>query len=464
MPLPHLFSAWLEANDGTFSSGSVSYYRLLLKNHIYPAFGERTDITAEEIQAFVEKKLAEGMTPRTVSAMVTLLRRILGFGAARGECPAPDWPEEAKEYRTKAAVVLLSPEQEQRLEEYLVANPTPMHLCLFLILTTGMSVSEVLRVKWGRVSLKRNCIRIPKAEDGRSGRGSKARKITIGAPQRAYLRKLQAGPECYLASGTEKPRLSSAVAARWRIVEEELGLPVMDTTDLRHNYVCRRLEEGASVRELNEELGTSTPSYFKQFYGPFLSPATRQRLEDEARRNRHAPNPKPTPEEKDEQDAVRLQRKRDERKAELKAEIEALEGDLAIIRGLRYSDCVQGANRQGLYAFIEKVLGDDKDGQYLIEYLRCNMRVADMPLLKVTTVQSIRHRVTHGFEKLNRRLDEIYAVEGYDMLKVFDALCLAIETAAPPEPKKPGRRPLPTVGNRYKAALAALERMRKEKE
>ena len=463
MPLPQLSTAWLEANAGTFSPGSVSYYRLLLKNHILPAFGERTDISAEEIQAFAETKRAEGTTPRTVSAMVTLLRRILSFGAGRGECPAPDRPEEPRKSRTKAAVVLLSPEQEQRLREYLVANPTPMHLCLFLILTTGMSVNEVLRVKWERVSLQRNYIRIPKAGDGHTGRSSGARKITLGAPQRAYLRKLQAGPACYLASGTEKPRLSTAVAARWRIVEEELGLPVMDSSDLRHNYILRRLEEGASVRELNDELGTTTPSYYKKFYGPYLSPATRQRLEGEAERNRHAPNPKPGPEEKDAQELARLQRKRDERKAELKAEIDALEGDLAIIRSLRYSDCVQGANRQGLYAFIEKVLGDDKDGQYLVEYLRCNMRVADMPLLKETTVQSIRHRVTHGFEKLNRRLDEIYAVEGYDILGLFQALCDAVIAAAPPEPRKPGRKALPTLENRYKEALKALGRI-KEKE
>lgn len=49
----------------------------------------------------------------------------------------------------------------------------------------------------------------------------------------------------------------------------------------------------------------------------------------------------------------------EKRREELKTELEALEGDLAIIRALRYSDCVQGANRQALYSFIAKVLGDD---------------------------------------------------------------------------------------------------------
>lgn len=65
--------------------------------------------------------------------------------------------------------------------------------------------------------------------------------------------------------------------------------------------------------------------------------------------------------------------------------------------------------RRRLYRFIEKVLGDDKDGKYLVEYLRCNMRVASMPLLQKTTPQAIRRRVAHGFEKLINRLDVLLA-------------------------------------------------------
>ena len=92
--------------------------------------------------------------------------------------------------------------------------------------------------------------------------------------------------------------------------------------------------------------------------------------------------------------------------------LDCLEADEKTIQSLRYSDCVQGATRQGLYNLIEKVLEGDKDGQYLVEYLRCNMRVADMPLLKVTTPQAIRRRVTHGWEKLQARLEALYSAAG----------------------------------------------------
>ena len=112
-----------------------------------------------------------------------------------------------------------------------------------------------------------------------------------------------------------------------------------------------------------------------------------------------------------------------------------------------------------LYSFIEKVLGDDKDGQFLIEYLRYNMRVAEMPLLKVTTVQAIRRRVTHGFEKLNKRLEEIYAVEGWDILRYYQFLCARILRAAPPAPRRTGPKPKSTPQSDFKKVVEALDRI-----
>ena len=85
-----------------------------------------------------------------------------------------------------------------------------------------------------------------------------------------------------------------------------------------------------------------------------------------------------------------------------------------------------------------------------------------MPLLKVTTVQAIRRRVTHGFEKLNKRLDEIYAVEGWDILRYYQFLCARILRAAPPAPRKTGPKPKPSLQSDFKMAVEALDRIEAE--
>ena len=135
-----------------------------------------------------------------------------------------------------------------------------------------------------------------------------------------------------------------------------------------------------------------------------------------------------------------------------------IEGSLEIT-GEGVEKLVEGTRKEGLYQFIEKVLGDDRDGKMLVEYLRCNMRVADMPSQKVCTVQTIRSRVARGFAKLMERLDAIYAVEGIDILDMFHKLTARIQEIAPPEPVRPGRKHNPTVGNEFKKAMAALDRI-----
>ena len=458
--LPQLTDLWLEASLGVFNQESLELYRGLMETQVLPWFGNRTDITKEEVLAFREAKLAQGLSESALFIMCRVLGRILDYGAGHGLCVEPGWNLSLPSPKKKWGTVILSHEEEHRLSAFLTEEPCPMYLCLFLMLTTGMSVGEVLGAKWKDVSIKRNYVRVHVSRGPMLSRKRKTRKVPIGERQRIYLRKMMADDECYLSSGTTKPRQRSSLENRWRKVNDYLLLPFMSPTDLRHTFAVRKIEAGMGYAQLASCLGVENGQGFRSFYRELVSPEIRERLERErfeARKERVAPehvNRGP----RDEDSSVYRQ-KIALRRAELQQELDALEGDLAIIRSLRYSDCVQGANRQGLYSFIEKVLGDDKDGKYLVEYLRCNMRVADMPLLKETTVQAIRRRVTHGFEKLNRRLDEIYAVEGYDILGMFNSLCDAVLSVAPPVALKRGPKTKETVESRYKAAMSTLERL-----
>ena len=96
----------------------------------------------------------------------------------------------------------------------------------------------------------------------------------------------------------------------------------------------------------------------------------------------------------------------------------------------------------------------------LVEYLRCNMRVAAMPSQKDVCVQTIRTRIARGFAKLTERLDAIYEVEGFDILDKFHELTAKIQEIAPPAPRKSGPKPKPTLENEFKLAMEALERIR----
>ena len=465
MRITELTARWLQESLGVFNAETLELYRGLLDNHVIPAFGELESVSQEEVLAFRDALLSKGISEATAYTLVRVLGRILEYGASIGECPSPEWDLGLSTPKRKRGVAILSPVEERQVCSYLIENPTPMHLCIFLILTTGMGVGEVLGIQWKDVSVVRNFIRVHVSRGPITGRKHRTRKVEIGERQRIYLRKMASQPENYLSSGTPKPRQRAALESRWRKIVDELLLEPMSLMELRHTYVVRCIEAGLDYETISKRIGVINGGTFRRFYRSIVPSEQAERLERERfenRKVRQAPTSR-RPNEKD-PDVEVLVEKVEDRKKRLRQTLDCLEGDLAIINALRYSDCVQGANRQGLYSFVEKVLGDDKDGKFLVEYLRCNMRVAEMPLLKVTTVQAIRRRVTHGFEKLNSRLEEIYAVEGWDAVPTLENMCERIIAAAPPEPRRTGPKGKDTLERRCKKALEALERLRAENE
>lgn len=469
-PLYNLVLRWEKENGDLFSKETLDLYDRFFETHIVPYFEGRVDIGKQEVLDFMEKKKEEGFSELTIYKMRRILARVLEYGAALGECPAPDWNLELALPEPRKGATILSVEDQARLERFLIDNPGPKHICLFLMLTTGIGPGEVMDLKWEDVALAKSKIRVRTERGIVSKRKAKYRQVPIDERQRIYLRKMATLPSIYLWTGKPKQMAPSGLRGRLMKVLDELIIPPIRLSDLRHTYGVRRLESGVTYKELTKELGLTDPRDVRKYYEGFLSPEVRAAREKEYTDDFE---PKKWPEHTSHlgpdlyPEVVEVRKKIEAKKAELQYQLDNLEFDLDIIKTLRNSDCVQGKARDGLYKFVEKVLGpDDKDGQYLVEYMRYNMRVATMPLRvnNVTTVQAIRSRVSHGFAKLCKRLEDINAVEGWDMIGTYKELCQKIVEMAPAAPKRTGPKGKPSVQKDYKNAVEALERLRAENE
>ena len=460
--LGELTPLWLQESLGVINEETHQLYGWFAEQFILPRFGERLSVSEEEALSFIEELKARDLSESAIATILRIVRHVLEYGAALGYCEAPEWGITLGAAKRKRDIVILTPQEERQLSDYLISNPSEKHLCLFLMLTTGITIGEAVALRWKDISIPKSEMRVITERGPVNNRKKTTRKITLGERQKIYLRKMASPlPDAYLNSGTSKSKGPAILNERLRRVLDKLVLPPVSPTCLRHTYAVRCIESGMDYETLSRNLGILNNSGFRNFYKALVSEEQAQRLDRERFENRKVRvAPKHVNKGPRDPESTPYRIKIAERRQELKEELDSLEGDLAIIHTLRNADCVQGVMRQGLYSFIEKVLGDDKDGKYLVEYLRCNMRVADMPLRKVTTWQAIRRRVTHGFEKLNKRLDEIYAVEGYDMLGMFRELCEKIIAVAPPAPAKTGPKPKPTVENEFKKALEAIERIK----
>ena len=413
MPFPTfraIAERWLFESAGSVSVKTIEHYRWLLENYVYPRFGETLEIAEEEVRAFVEEKREQGLSANTVYVLPKLISRVLSYASSEGLCEAPNWEFGKGRPNKESKTVILSDAQERQLLAWLTENPSSKHLALFLILTTGMSVLEMMALTWADVSFSLNRIRVLMEKETTPDTRNKYRNVPINERQKLYLKKLASLPSCYVASG--KPKQLTPYTLRDRLLHacKETMLPEMTLTDLRRTFAVHRLEEGMTYEQVAKTLGQNNDRNFRSFYSSLVSEDTRKRLEKDQEASRKIPQrPKTNRSPEKEPEIKALESKIDARKKELKETLASLEGDLSIIRALRKSDCVQGAPREGLYRLIEQLLGDDRDGKALAEYLRCNMRVAAMPSRHEVTVQTLRARISRGFAKLCKRLEEIEA-------------------------------------------------------
>lgn len=399
--------SWLSESAGSVSEKTIEHYRWVLERFVFPSIDGSLEITGEEVEKLVEGIRKEGLSESTLYEIPRVIWKVLSYAAAEGMCEAPAWTLTPSTPKRMTSTAILSPSEEKKLLNYLTENPSPKNLGIYLILTEGLTPGEALAIRWQDISTRKNEIRVLTEKETTPDTRNKYRTLPINERQKIYLKRLSSLPTVYIVSGKPKPLTLSPFRSHFLKVLNELGFGEITLYDLRRTFAVRRLEEGMDYEKLSNVLGQQNSRSFRSQYRELVSPETRERLEANllaSRKVRQAPKTI-SPAEKD-PEIKRLEDRIEMRKKQLKETLDNLEGDLAIIHALRNSDLPSPGPREGLYRLIETLLGGDRDGKMLVEYLRSNMRVASMPSREELTAQTIRRRVIRGFEKLCARLEE----------------------------------------------------------
>ena len=75
---------WKADKKQYVKKSTYAAYSLLIQSHLLPDFGELNDIDEEVVQAFVNRKLASGLSQKTVRDILVVLKMILRFGSKHG--------------------------------------------------------------------------------------------------------------------------------------------------------------------------------------------------------------------------------------------------------------------------------------------------------------------------------------------------------------------------------------------
>lgn len=245
-------------------------------------FGRSTGLSAvspSRIMELRQRLLREGKAPATVNRFLALLRGILNYAItagyidaspvrrfARGSylLPEPDPADREPPFKDnqEALRVLLA---------LLRLYPEQFALFAFLLLT-GARRGEAAGLRWIDIDLARRVVNIRRSYDGPPKSG-KSRTVPISAELAKILAQHRLRDRWQTALVFPHPELGTMMTPDVRLRPfldaacAAAGVPRMKVHDLRHAHASLWLMAGGGLRDVQRNLGHSTPVLTDRTYG-----------------------------------------------------------------------------------------------------------------------------------------------------------------------------------------------------
>ena len=270
---------WLLLRTPQLKASSVAKYTNLLNLYLLPAFGDKqiTSILRSDIIQWSRELLinggakAEGLAPKTVNSILSLMRNILEFAAREKDIQAAD-TRDISVKQSQKPMRILSRAEQQRLSRYLRENLTPCNMGILLCLYTGLRIGEICALTWADILIEEQCLYIHQTMQRIQVKGSTEKKTTvvilppksecsvrrIPVPDEIgqLLRMLRKPDNAYLLTGMVHSYVEPRnMENRFKAVTMKCDISDVNFHALRHTFATRCVELGFDVKSLSEILG-----------------------------------------------------------------------------------------------------------------------------------------------------------------------------------------------------------------
>lgn len=284
MRLCEVAALWLAWKKQYVKKSTLATYDILVRSHLLPAMGEQEDIREEDVQVFVNRELAHGLSRKTVRDLLTVLKMILRFGGKHGLMPCRPmdilFPTECG----KPEMDVLTLAQQKQLLTYVREHFSFRNLGIWICLNAGLRIGEVCALQWEDLDAEAGVIRVGKTlqriyrADGGSTRtellldGPKTRNSVREVPMTrdllALVRPLKkiVRADFYVLTNAAAPTEPRTYRAYFHKLLQRLGLPKMHFHGLRHSFATRCIESKCDYKTLSVLLGHASISTTLNLY------------------------------------------------------------------------------------------------------------------------------------------------------------------------------------------------------
>jgi integrase len=265
---------WLVAVKPSVAVSTHESYRIHVDKHISPALGAFTvgSLRPADVQGFVTRLDAKGLSASTVAHVITTLRMALGEAVRDGELTANPAAGARLPKRSHEPVEAMTLERARAIRR--AVRKHWLEPIVTLLLGTGMRVGEACALDWHDVDLKAGKLLIRKGKTRSAVRTVHLVPWVVTALERQRATTRRYGPRepVFLGSRINREtrtieRLSTqSVTHAFPELLVAQGQPRMRVHDLRHGTATLLLAEGVPMRVISEILGHSNPAITARLY------------------------------------------------------------------------------------------------------------------------------------------------------------------------------------------------------
>lgn len=275
---------WRADKKQYVKKSSYAAYMLLIENHLLPVFGDSISIAESDVQAFVLKKLEQGLSQKTIKDMLIVLKMILKFGAKNKWIEYNPFDIQFPTERDNPQLEVLSRTNQKKIMTYIQDHFTFRNLGVYICLSSGMRIGEICALTWedidvstGIVSVRRTIQRIYTVEDGvrktelvldTPKTKNSIRDIPISKDLLRIMKPIKkvVNNSFFVLTNDAKPTEPRTYRSYYENFMKELDIPKLKFHGLRHSFATRCIESKCDYKTVSVLLGHSNISTTLNLY------------------------------------------------------------------------------------------------------------------------------------------------------------------------------------------------------
>lgn len=279
-----LAQKWKADKINYVKRSTFAAYNLIITNHLIPSFGEMTDIKEKDVQDFTNRKLAEGLSVKSVKDMLMVLKMILKFGVRHGAFRNRTFDIRFPMEMKRADLTVLTKSEQKRLLEYVRRDKDIKSIGIYLCMSSGIRIGEMCGLRWEDIDTDRRAISIRRTvqriylQEGDRGHTElivgppktkdSVREIPMTEDMIRMLNPLKDSFDVhsYVLTGKLKPTEPRTYRTYYNRLLKEIGIRHLKFHGLRHSFATRCIESDCDYKTVSVILGHSNISTTLNLY------------------------------------------------------------------------------------------------------------------------------------------------------------------------------------------------------